>query len=325
MISGRRLPVTRSVLSADALAPVLEETYGFNVSRCRLIKAVVLHTYYVIAENGQYIFRVYPYGRRAKSAIIAELKLLNYLDAQNVPVSVPIATKTDRFLVPFAAPEGERLAALFTYAPGTPLTETSDMDHIRVFGRTLADVHRVTDTIPFAVDRSPLDFNRLVIESIDRLADTFPQRRQDWAYLREIAPHLRDVTEALGTEPPTYGICHGDASSGNAHVTADGQVTLFDFDFCGPGWRAYDVGTFLIDTTDEVAEAFLAGYQEVRAIDPEELAALPAFQAAQNIWMLGVRASYVNEWGLAFISDRFVDSVMSDIRQSLAKKIGALK
>lgn len=324
MNSGRRLPVTRSVLSAEALAPILEEIYGFRVGGCRLIKAFILHTYLVVAANNPYIFRVYPHGRRAESAITAELKLLNYLDAQSVPVSVPIATKTDRLLVSFSAPEGERLAALFTYAPGVPLTEMSGMDSIRAYGRALAAIHHVTDTMPFTVKRTPLDVNLLVIESIEKLAATFPQRREDWVYLRASVPHLRGFMEGLGTEPPAYGICHGDASSGNAHVTADGQVTLFDFDFCGPGWRAYDLGTFLIDTTDEVADAFLAGYREVRPIDPEELAALPAFQAAQNLWMLGVRASYVNEWGLAFISDRFVDSVMSNIRQNLAKIKGAL-
>ena len=194
----------------------------------------------------------------------------------------------------------------------------------RAYGRALAAIHRVTDTMPFTVKRTPLDVNLLLIESIERLASTFPQRREDWAYLRASAPHLRGFMEGLGTEPPAYGICHGDASSGNAHVTADGQVTLYLFDFCGPGWRAYDLGTFLINPTDEVAGAFLAGCREVRAVDPEELATLPAFQAAQNRWMLGVRASYVNEWGLAFISDRFVDSVMSNIRQNLAKIKGAL-
>jgi hypothetical protein len=45
------------------------------------------------------------------------------------------------------------------------------------------------------------------------------------------------------------------------------------------------------------------------------MAALPAFQAAQNIWLLGLRASYVNEWGLAFFSDHFVDGVLHNIKR----------
>ena len=30
-------------------------------------------------------------------------------------------------------------------------------------------------------------------------------------------------------------------------TAAEGQITLFDVDLCGPGWRAYDIGTFVID------------------------------------------------------------------------------
>lgn len=318
-MSRQCLPVTRSVLSADALAPVLEQAYGFDVRRCRLIKALILHTYHVVAGDEQYIFRVYPYARRTKTAITAELKLINYLDAEGVPVSTPVPTKTGQYLLSFAAPEGERLAALFTYAPGVPLNEASGPDPVRVYGRTLATLHQLTDTMPFPVKRPSLDFNRLVTKPIEWLAETFPQRRQDWAELYDAALQLQDIMAKLGKESPVYGICHGDVSARNAHVTVDGRVTLFDFDFCGPSWRAYDLGTFLIGATDDVAGAFLAGYETVRTISPEESAALPAFQAVQNIWMLGMRASYVNEWGTAFISDRFMDSVLSTIKQKLAK------
>lgn len=318
-VTAQRLPVTRSVLSADALVPLLQEAYAFNVRSCRLIKAFVLHTYHVVTDDKQYIFRIYPHGRRTRIAILAELRLLNYLEANSVPVSIPVTSAADQLLLLLPAPEGKRWAALFTYAPGTPLTEISCAGNIRAYGRALGMVHRQFDKIPFTVERSPLDFNRLVAEPIKRLAATFPQRQRDWSYLREWAPRLEEAMQMLGREPPCFGICHGDAASANVHVTADGQLTLFDFDFCGPGWRAYDLGTFLIDTTDEVAEAFLAGYREIRAIDPKELSALPAFQAAQNVWLLGLRASYVNEWGTAFFSDRFVDSVLAAIRQNLAK------
>jgi Ser/Thr protein kinase RdoA (MazF antagonist) len=315
MMASQHVPVTRSILAAEALIPLIQKTYALNVKSCRLIKAFILHTYHIITDDDQYIFRVYPHRRRTKTAVMAELELLNYLRASGVSVSVPLATKEDQLLLTLIAPEGERLAALFTYAPGTPLSETSDMKNIHAYGGTLATIHQQTDAMPLALERPSLDFDRLITEPIERLAVTFPQRHHDWAYLREITPQLRHVIEAVAKEPSYYGLCHGDASSTNAHVTPGGQLTLFDFDFCGLGWRAYDVGTFLIDTSAKIAISFLSGYQEICALSDAEMAALPAFQAAQNIWLLGLRASYVNEWGLAFFSDHFVDGVLHNIKR----------
>ena len=105
-----------------------------------------------------------------------------------------------------------------------------------------------------------------------------------------------------------------DTSSANAHVSVGGEVTLFDFDFCGLGWRVYDLATFLIGESPEIASAFLEGYQAVRTLTGEEKQLIPLFQIAQNIWMLGTRASYINEWGDYRFTDAFVDHVMDQIQ-----------
>ena len=46
---------------------------------------------------------------------------------------------------------------------------------------------------------------------------------------------------------PRLGPCHGDATEHNAHLSDDGLVTLVDFDRGGPGWRAYELATFLME------------------------------------------------------------------------------
>ena len=103
-------------------------------------------------------------------------------------------------------------------------------------------------------------------------------------------------------------------------MTVEGQITLFDFDLCGPGWRAYDIGTFLIDDPEAIAEAFLEGYQGVRLLSAMEQAAIPLFQIAQSIWVLGLRADYMNEWGSAALSDRLVNNVLAFIKQTIEHK-----
>lgn len=314
---SEHFPILRSVLSAEALAETIAGAYGLEPVRCRLIKAVILDTYHLTATGDNYILRLYPAKRRDLSEIKAELELLLYLKAQGASVSVPLPRSNGKYLLAISAPEGTRYAALFTYAHGTPLSQSLGADAAYVFGRALADVHAIADTYPHSLSRPTIDFNWLVEWSLKGLAPLWGQSHTNWVYLRQVADTLRPQFATLSTEQPRYGLCHGDAGANNAHVTPDGQLTLFDFDFCGYGWRAYDIGTFLIGESEEVTQAFLAGYQAVRPLDRSELDSIPLFQIAQNIWVLGMRASYLNEWGTVHFSSRFVDHVLDFIKQMM--------
>ena len=55
----------------------------------------------------------------------------------------------------------------------------------------------------------------------------------------------------------------------NVHFTEDNQITLFDFDQCGYGWRVFDIAKFLQVSLSagikrEIRDAFLAGYQQAQ-------------------------------------------------------------
>lgn len=111
-----RLPVLRSVLSAEALAQLVARDYGVAGARCRLIKAVVLDTYRVTAPGGLYVLRVYPHARRSVAEIAAELQFLEYLRDRGAHVATPIPRRDGGLLTALDAPEGVRQAALFAYA-----------------------------------------------------------------------------------------------------------------------------------------------------------------------------------------------------------------
>ena len=103
-----------------------------------------------------------------------------------------------------------------------------------------------------------------------------------------------------------------------------GEVAVLDFDFCGPGWRAYDVATYLgevrfWEAPASAAEAFLAGYEALRPLAEWERAALPLLEAARHIQAMGTPAMHVNEWGRAYLSDRMIDTLLEAIRQSVAE------
>src|SRR5689334_5298622 len=82
--------VRRSILSADVLAPLVAQAYGLEGVRCQLIKSAMLDTYQIAAATGLAILRVYPAQRRTETEILAELDLLDYLQASGVAVSTPI-------------------------------------------------------------------------------------------------------------------------------------------------------------------------------------------------------------------------------------------
>ncbi|MFN8494636.1 MAG: phosphotransferase [Caldilineaceae bacterium] len=311
LITSNHMPVLRSILAPEALVSHVEAAYGLTITRVQLIKAILLDTYRLWTNQGFYILRIYPNQRRTLSEIQAELDFVTYLHSQGAPVSIPVLQRAGERLLILQAPEGTRYAVLFTYAHGEPLEE--NLTAIQSYGYQLARIHALADNLPFSLDRPALDLANLLDNPLTYLAH-FRERQSDWAFLQQVVDIIRPQILALPTTPPHYGYCHGDAGGNNAHVDADGQVTFFDFDFCGLGWRAYDIGVFLNHESVAVTEAFLRGYQEVRALTAEEQAAIPLFQMAQTIWMLGLRARYINEWGEMYFTDRFIDYVLKEIK-----------
>jgi Ser/Thr protein kinase RdoA (MazF antagonist) len=76
----------------------------------------------------------------------------------------------------------------------------------------------------------------------------------------------------------------------------------------------------LIDEPEAIGQAFLEGYESVRALTALERASIPLFQILQSIWVLGLRANYVNDWGNAALSDRLVNNVLTFIKQIIERE-----
>jgi Ser/Thr protein kinase RdoA (MazF antagonist) len=207
--------VQRSILSAAALAPIVAQAYALDDVRCQLIKSAMLDTYLVTATAGPTILRIYPAQRRTETDILAELDVLAYLQAASVAVSVPILQRDGQRLLSIQAPEGVRYAALFTYAPGQPLSQQCTPPNVRAFGRMLAQVHGLADRWPQLPSRPPLDLVSLLDRPLSELDRVFGERAE-WAFLRQVASAVRPRIAALPTEPPWYGFCHGDTGSANA-------------------------------------------------------------------------------------------------------------
>ena len=152
-------------------------------------------------------------------------------------------------------------------------------------------------------NRQPLTLEHLLDDSLAEISPFLQHRRTDLGYLVEVVAQIKRQLQDLPKDPPFWGICWGDPHSGNAHFTRDNQVTLFDFDQCGYGWRAFDIAKFLqvslrTGISKNVRDAFLSGYQGLQKLAEWELDSLQALTQTAHIWMLMINfnAAKTHDW-----------------------------
>jgi Ser/Thr protein kinase RdoA (MazF antagonist) len=299
--SPLQLPIARSTPDAAAVARVIEIEYGLSTRRCHLIKPIVNDTFHVLTSAGPFIFKVYGAHRRTDHQIQAELEMVTYLHAAGVPVARPVERQSGELLLSLDAPEGRRYAVLFTYASGQPMT-SDDPILARLYGQITAQIHLIADTFPWSLVRPTLDSAHFLDQPLATIDDVFAHRASDLQILHDLADLLRGRIDALPRHAPAFGFCHGDIDPANIHFAVPGQATVFDFDFCGFGWRAYDIGTFIENArfyswSAATTHAFIDGYHDIRPLDAQERQAIALFDAARDIYYLGVHAALVNECG----------------------------
>jgi Ser/Thr protein kinase RdoA (MazF antagonist) len=149
-------------------------------------------------------------------------------------------------------------------------------------------------------------------------------RPEDQVYLLSVVDTLKEQVARLQVSALEWGACHGDFHGGNVHITSDQQVTFFDFDCCGPGWRAYDIAVFrwsrVQNSQDEkLWEAFLNGYLQLRTLQTVDLAAVPLFVAIRQIWLVGLHAFNAPDFGYSFLNDYYFDESMSILRECVRR------
>jgi Ser/Thr protein kinase RdoA (MazF antagonist) len=314
-------PVVHSILSPDALLPYVQQRYDIGeASECRVLNVGLNDTYMLQTSSGRYVLRVYRLHWRTLSDILYELDMLLHLHRKGVSVAYPIAMKDGGLLSSLNALEGTRQAVLLAYAEGEEPSE--DEACCLAYGRAVAQVHNALADFSSPHQRFLLDFDHLLTEPLRSTLPLLEQRPEDQAYLSSLASMLKERVSSLPVGDLEWAACHGDFHGGNAHITADQQVTFFDFDCCGSGWRAYDIAVYRwAQEDDKLWEAFLEGYTQLRAIAPIDLAAIPLFVAIRQFWLVGLHASLAASYGDAYMNGRYFDRHVNFLKKWVAQHI----
>ena len=291
-------PVTYSTLSCGALTQQLLSQYEIGtVLSCEFWRRGLSDVYLVETQTSQYVLRVSHAHWRSQCEVAFELELLEFLNQTQIPVAYPLRTKDGELWISIQAPEGDRYAALFIYAPGCIAIGDLNASQSYTLGKTVAELHRVTPKFESQFSRPDLTLDFLLSQSMQTILPFMSDHQYDRSNLVHTADQLMAELAKHPTDFPHWVMCWGDPHSGNVHFTRDDRLMMFDFDQCGYGWRAFEVAKFFQvairgGVSIQVRSAFLAGYQAVSPLENWELESLRAFTQVSHIWSWAIALTH---------------------------------
>lgn len=322
-------PVRHSILDPDALAGWLLATYRLREPLlCQFYRRSMSDVYRVSARDGSYVLKVYMHGRHARPQVEAEVRFLNDLLEHGIAVAAPIANADGAYVNDIVAPEGTRYAVLFDAVTGDELQE-ENLAHSRRFGQCAARLYNCADGLDGPYDRWQLDERYLIEEPLAYIRPYLRHRPADLRYLCGLGEDLiAELYRRLSKTSPEYGLCHGDLHAGNARFDRDGRLILFDFDSCGYGWRAIDIGVYHVsydwlDLSDETRrkkarfwEAFVEGYRTERPLSSDELVVAQLCLPIRHLELMGLTIRYwASHMGVHWIHDAYWNQHMAWFRK----------
>lgn len=320
-------PVTHSIPSASALLAQIGNNYDLGpLTECRYWQIGLNDTYMLFGKEHSYVLRVYRAHRRTSSDIEYELEALAQLSQKGVPVSTAIPRNDGRHFTALEAPEGRRYYVVFTYAQGSTFSYGSDIQIAFDYGKAIAHIHNTMDGFTSNHKRFDLNLDFLIHKPMALIKPYLIHRPTDWDYMCHLAKQIEENLLHLNSEGLDTGFCHGDTNGYNAHFTSNRQLIFFDFDFCGVGWRAFDLASFrwlaLMNPTEERWKHFLQGYTVLRPLHEVDLSAVPYLVGARQIWIDSLQIENAPDWGFNDINDAYFDRKLKYLRNLEASYFG---
>ncbi len=306
-------PAISSIIAPAFLAEWVKNQYALATSPiCKVLRLGVNHTYLVQSSAEQYVLRVYTYGWRTETEILAEIELLNLLKQNAISVAFPIQDKNGYYLQKINAREGLRYAVLFSFAKGISIRNPAPATCYQL-GIELAKMHQVTEGIQ--LQRKNYDAASLIGWVFPAVEKHFGEAPAELQYIKSANDLITAQFHAAASNQLRKGMIHLDIWSDNMKVQNDTEITLFDFDNCGYGWLCLDIAYAVLllfnnekDKTifQKKLNHFYQGYESITTILPAEKQLLPYGGLAIWLHYTGIHVQRFDDFSNFFFNKNFL-------------------
>jgi len=287
-----------TLLASEEALEIIGNHYNLgSVDYCMLIRRSFNDCYLVGVGHQKYVLRVYLDGKyyvESDDAYRFELSLVEHLHAQGVPVANAIPSTTGELLAVGQTRAGLRSFALFHYADGIALSR----DFVTTvqsyeMGVALASLHLAANSFKCEFERYKLDLKYLVDEPLrlitagEQLVEPTEEVKHGRRVVEKLQPIKQyiDCVNSIGTDGDAFGVIHADMHLGNIHFRGN-NLTIFDFDHCAYGWRAYDLSVaYGLPLAQRVS--MIEGYESKRPLSRAERDSLQSLANLRNLWDIG--------------------------------------
>jgi Ser/Thr protein kinase RdoA (MazF antagonist) len=307
--------VLYSTFSSEAVKQLILSRYDLGDSvDCTLFNRGLNDTYRVASQDRQFALRLYRSRWRTREAVVGEVAALLHIGGKGLPVAMPVARSDGELVTDVDAPEGRRWAVLFNWVNGGEPVYRNET-HARLYGTLAAQLHIAGDDLPPTAARSPLDLIYLLERPLESLRPALKSHPLLAARFEAVIDRVRTRMEGAKNQLWDWGFCHGDLHCGNAKIDGP-QLSLYDFDCCGPGWRLYDLATYrwaarLRQFEGGAWKPFKEAYLEVRPSVASTLELVPLFVILRHIWLQGYYVWNAVEGGGSFQTDGYFDHLVT--------------
>lgn len=269
-----------TLIPPDDLAALLGHYHLSPFTEYQMLPGASLHSHYLITSaEGRFVLNILDGLSDQRALNMA--KCLHYLATQGIPCPHPLATISGNLLTHCY----QRPVYLYRFLEGKPPQNLHHEAGLYAAGTLLARVHRCQVNFPV------FSFQEKIV--------LYQNRRLALKSLLN-APLYEALKLAPSDERLPSGICHGDWNVKNLLCNEKGQLTAcLDFDHCYKGPFIYDIAhalNLLIPELNHEAlhEAFFAGYETIRTIEPSEQLALADYRllAASHVLINELSAKF---------------------------------
>ncbi len=306
----QHFPVTESTLATAHVGNFVQQQYKLSTNAtAKLLRTGMNHLYMIADGADRYVFRIYNHNWRSKTEVAEEVRLLRHLHDNSVSVSYPLPDTAGNYIQELNAPEGLRYGLLFSFAQGKKQPRF-DAETAYNIGVMMGKLHSYT--LDMQLQRTVYDANTLLVDSYKNTAAFFGTESEEMQFVKQLNTYLKQAYKSIDTTDIRHGVIHFDLWFDNMHITEDGMVTFFDFDFCGNGWLCMDIAYFLFQLYNtnlagedymEKAERFMQGYESVTPIPKAEKEILPVVGLSVFMFYLGQQCLTFDTWSNVFLNE----------------------